>query len=103
MALGALHFFVHAAQRVARLVVVKLGNTADGPPTQRGVAVLAGNTESTVRIARNLFLRKALRPLGVDLEGEEKNSELEESSTEHGATYLGTRFRQSGLGRLDAE
>lgn len=34
MALGALHIFVHAAQRVARLVVVKLRNAADGLPTQ---------------------------------------------------------------------
>ena len=34
MALGALHIFVHAAQRVAGLVVVKFRDAADGLPAQ---------------------------------------------------------------------
>jgi len=34
MALGALHLFVHAAQRVAGLVVVKFRDASDGLPTQ---------------------------------------------------------------------
>ena len=68
MTLHTLHFLVHAAQRVAGLVVVKLRNTADRLPTQRGMAVLAGNIESTVRIACTWFLRRTLRPLCVSLE-----------------------------------
>lgn len=76
VALGALNFLVHAAERVARLVMVKLRNTADGLPTQRGVAVLAGNIESTMRIAWTWFLRRALRPLCICLERNEKDTEL---------------------------
>jgi hypothetical protein len=34
MALGALHFFVHAAERVACRVVVEFRDAADGLPTQ---------------------------------------------------------------------
>jgi len=34
MALGALHIFVHAAERVAGLVVIKFRDAADGLPTQ---------------------------------------------------------------------
>jgi hypothetical protein len=34
MALGALHFFVHAAQRIAGSIVVEFRNTSDGLPTQ---------------------------------------------------------------------
>lgn len=76
MALGALHFFMHAAQWVARLVVVELRNTADRLPTQRGVAVLARNCQGTVRIPCTWFLRRALRPLCNSLERNEKDTDL---------------------------
>lgn len=95
VALGALHFLVHPAQRVAGLVVVKLRNTADRLPTQRGVAVLAGNIESTVRIACTWFLRRTLRPLSASLEREKKNTDLKKSSTEHGTTSLGSPMPSS--------
>ena len=90
VALRAGHFFVHSAERVARLVVLKFRDAADGLPTQRGMAVLARNGQSgPVRIARNWFLRSTLRPLGMSLERAEKQSDLYESFSEHGTAYLG--------------
>jgi hypothetical protein len=77
VALGALHFFVHASQRVARLVVVKFGDAADWLPTQGCVAVLAGDIESSpVRIPANRFLDRTMRPLSVCLERKQKHREL---------------------------
>jgi len=43
---------VHAAQRVAGLIVIELGDVADGPPRGEGVAVLAAHGERAVRAAR---------------------------------------------------
>jgi len=59
--LYALHSFVHAPQRIPCFVVIKLGNSLDGPPTCRRVAVFAGNRQRTVRTTRvaALPLRKA--------------------------------------------
>jgi hypothetical protein len=37
------HFFVHAAKRVPRGVVIEFGNGANGSPASVGVAILAGN------------------------------------------------------------
>jgi hypothetical protein len=84
VALSALHFFVHAAQWIARFLVVKFRNAADGLPAQGSVAVLAGNIESAVRITCNWFLRSTTRPLGMCLEREQKNAERQKCSTEHG-------------------
>jgi hypothetical protein len=75
--------------------VVKLRNTADRLPTQRGVAVLAGNIESPVRIACTWFLRRTLRLLGVDLERKQKHTDLKKFSTEHGTTSLGSPMPSS--------
>ena len=47
--LGASHGGVHTAQRIARLVMVELGNGADRPPAIRGVAVLARDRQAAVR------------------------------------------------------
>ena len=49
MTLGAGDGRVHAAQRIARLVMIELGNRADRPPAIRGVAVLAGDSQAAVR------------------------------------------------------
>jgi len=77
MALRARHFFMHAAERVARLVVFKFRDTADGLPAQGGMAVFAGNVQGgAVRIAGNWFLCSTLRPLGMSLEHTEKQSDL---------------------------
>jgi len=89
MALGALHIFVHAAQRVAGLVVVKFRNTADGLPTEGSVAVFAGNVECAVRIARNRCWRRSLRPLSEGLEGSQEDQYPYPFSTEHGTTSFG--------------
>jgi hypothetical protein len=43
VALRALHFFVHAPQRITRLVVIEFGNRANGLPACGGVTVLARN------------------------------------------------------------
>ena len=43
VALNALDFFMHAAQRVFRFVVVEFRNGADGLPGGRRVAVFAGD------------------------------------------------------------
>ena len=40
---------VHATQRIAGLAMVELGNGADRPPAIRRVAVLAGNSQVSVR------------------------------------------------------
>jgi hypothetical protein len=37
------HFFVHAAKRVPRGVVIEFGNSANGCPACVGVAIFAGN------------------------------------------------------------
>lgn len=57
VALCALHFFVHAAQRILRLVVIEFWNCSDGAPAHSGVAVLTRNRERPVRTACSLPLR----------------------------------------------
>ena len=49
MALGAPDALVHTAQRVARLVVIELGEAAYRLPTGEGVAILAGTIKRAVR------------------------------------------------------
>jgi len=56
VAFEALHFFVHAAQRIVRLVVIKLRHRADRTPARRRVAILAGNRQRPVRAPRGLVL-----------------------------------------------
>lgn len=56
VALGAVHFFVHPAERIPGTVVVELRNAADRRPTRAGVAVLAGNVEGAVRTTAGLRL-----------------------------------------------
>lgn len=51
--LGAGHALMQTAERVLRSVVIEFRNRADGLPSRRGVAVLTGNTEVTVRTARH--------------------------------------------------
>lgn len=72
VALGALHFFVHAPQRVRRFVVIEFRNAADGFPTQGSVTILARNVEGAVRIAGNRFLRSPVLPLAIGLERKQK-------------------------------
>jgi hypothetical protein len=58
MALRALHLFVHAAKRIPRLVVIELRNVANRTPPCRGMAVLTGNRERTMRTSRGHPLRR---------------------------------------------
>ena len=65
VALGAGHSLMHAAQRIASLVMVELGHAADRLPAAQGVAILAGNIKRAVRTtAVGIGLR--LRPSGHD-------------------------------------
>jgi hypothetical protein len=64
---------MHAAERVARLVVLKFRDAADGLPTEGGMAVFARNSQrGPVRITSNLLLRSRTRPLRVKLKGNKK-------------------------------
>lgn len=51
------NFFVHAAQRVSRAVVIKFGDGANRSPAGVGVAILASNVQRTVRTPFGLLLR----------------------------------------------
>lgn len=53
---SASHLFVHAAQWIFGFAVIELWDGADGPPAGSGVAVLAGNGERAMGIARGLIL-----------------------------------------------
>lgn len=55
--LDAFHFFVHAAQGIARFVVIEFRDSAYWAPSGSGVAVLARNGKGTMRVASGLFLR----------------------------------------------
>ena len=61
VALRAFHFFVHAAKRVLRFIVIELENLADGPPRGGGVAILARNVERAVGAFCGLPLHVARR------------------------------------------
>lgn len=50
------HFFVHAAQRVVRPVVVELWDATDRLPTRIGVTVLTRNIQGAVRISAALLV-----------------------------------------------
>ena len=66
VASGAGHFFVHAAKRVPRGVVIEFGDGANGSPAGVGVAIFAGNVQGTVRTSARLPLggRRAAAPKG---------------------------------------
>jgi hypothetical protein len=60
VALDALHFFVHAAQRIVRFVVIKLRHSTDRTPARRRVAILAGNRQRSVRTPRGFLVSLGL-------------------------------------------
>jgi len=107
VALDALHFFVHAAQRIVRLVVIKLRHRADRTPARRRVAILAGYRQRPVRAPRGLVLlwvgdlvcpnRDCLRQIAV-CAGKDQQSpdhELEDSRRNSSPTpQLGTRSKK---------
>jgi hypothetical protein len=57
MALTAGNLCVHSAQRVACLIVIKLGDVSDGFPVRGGVAVFAGYLDRAVRITIIFLIR----------------------------------------------
>jgi len=58
VALLAFHLFVHAAQRILRLTMIKLGNGANGPPGRSCMAVFARDRQRSVRTLSCLLLRQ---------------------------------------------
>jgi len=61
VALRALHFFVHAAQRILGFVVIELRNSANGAPTRGSVAVFARNIQGAMRTSSGLPLGQSCR------------------------------------------
>ncbi len=53
VALGASHILVQAAQGIAGLVVIELGNCPDRLPPHRGVAVLTRDAQVAMRTTRD--------------------------------------------------
>jgi len=74
VASGAGNFFVHAAKRVPRGIVIEFRNRPDGGPTRVGVAILAGNVQGTVRTSTRL-------PLGLRRATEEEDQKQEHEPT----------------------
>lgn len=52
VALGAAHSLVHAAQRILRRVVIEFRDGSNRLPSAERVAVLTGNTQTSVRATR---------------------------------------------------
>ena len=59
--LRAGHFFMHAAQWIVSLVVIKFGDSSNGAPACCGVTILAGNCQWTVRTSSSSSLREQTR------------------------------------------
>lgn len=55
--LDAGHFFMHAAQRIVRLIVIELRDRPNRAPAHRCVAVFARNRQRPMRAPRGLVLR----------------------------------------------
>jgi hypothetical protein len=64
VALRALHFFVHSAERIFRLVVIELWNRTNGAPPSRGVAILTRYDQSSVGATCRFLLRIGERERG---------------------------------------
>ena len=80
MALRALHFLVHATQRIVSLVVVELENRTNRPPPRCGVAILARNREFPVRTSCS-FLPLVRRKVGAACRPRENNDPENENET----------------------
>jgi len=70
VALNALNFFMHPAQRIAGFVVVKFRDAADGFPTGGGMAIFARDVQRAVRVGQNRRFRRTRRTLGQGLQSQ---------------------------------
>lgn len=70
VALRALHFFVHPAKRILRLVVIELRDWANRAPSRGRVAILTRYGQSAVGAARAFLLRIRERGRGRVRQGE---------------------------------
>jgi len=61
VALDAGHLFVHSAERILGLVVIKFRNWPDGPPTCCRVAILTGYGKGAVRTSGSHTLSEGRR------------------------------------------
>jgi hypothetical protein len=64
VALRALHFFVHPAKRIFRLVVIELRNWTNRAPPRGRVAILTRYGQRAMRAARAFLLRICVRGQG---------------------------------------
>lgn len=64
VALRALHLFVHAAKGILGLIVVELGNGANGTPARGGMTVLTRNRERSMRTPSGLPLERWYGSIG---------------------------------------
>lgn len=75
MALRTRHARVHSPQRITRLVVIELGDTANRFPTCGRMAIFAGDRDRTMRVACRTPVR--LRP-GGPLSNRQKKQRIEQ-------------------------
>jgi hypothetical protein len=101
VALGARHVLMHAAERVARLTVIKLRDVANRfPPTER-VTILAGNIQRAMRaasVAVDLRLGHCGGTSGQQEERQRKadqNRPAQYGSSNHGFPERHAQLRQS--------
>jgi len=59
--LDARHFFMHATERIVRLIVIELRDCPNRAPAHRRVTVFARNSERPVRASRRLLVLLGLR------------------------------------------
>lgn len=96
MTLRAFHFFVHAAQRIARAVVIKFRNTADGFPARVCMTVFAGDGDRAVRIAPRFLVSLSVSGnLRHKQQDEEPENEPSQCCRAHG-TQIPFSFTELG-------
>lgn len=77
VALGALHLFVHAAERVFSFAVIEFRDLANGAPARGSVAIFARNIQVAVRAVGAVFLRKSVMRQRVVRHSRPRKSENE--------------------------
>jgi hypothetical protein len=72
VAIHALDFFVHAAERIAGLIMIEFRDAADRFPTRESMAIFAGNGDVPVRILGGILGRRSALALR---EGDKRKAE----------------------------
>ena len=108
----AFHLLVHASERISGLVMVKLGNWANGAPSGGRVTVFAGNIQRAMRIASGFFLGRGrqrcwrgMRPSTKGFGGAGERQQSPESELDHNERIVlpsrnADTYRGSTVGKL---